>query len=227
MRGSHVYPLNSISMKTPDRLLAEKLLQISAIQLQPENPFIWGSGWNSPIYTDNRKVLSYPDVRNFIKVELARIILENFPEVQAIAAVANGAISFGVLVADLLGLPFAYVRSEPKDHGLENIIEGNLKPGAKVVIIEDLVSTGGSSVKVAENVRMAGCEVIGMTAVFTYEFPMAIKRFRDANITLVPLSTYSTMLEVAEETDYIPQSAVRALQEWRKDPASWVPVDGE
>lgn len=214
-------------MKTPDRLLAEKLLQISAIQLQPENPFIWGSGWNSPIYTDNRKVLSYPDVRNFVKVELARIILENFPEVQAIASVANGAISFGVLVADLLGLPFAYVRSEPKDHGLENIIEGNLKPGSKVVIIEDLVSTGGSSVKVAENVRMAGCEVVGMTAVFSYEFPMAIKRFRDANITLVPLSTYSTMLDVAEETDYIPQSAVSALQEWRKDPASWVPSDGE
>ncbi len=166
-------------------------------------------------------------MRNFIKVALARHILANFPETQDIAAVANGAISFGVLVADLLGLPFAYVRSEPKDHGLENIIEGNLKPGSKVVIIEGLVSTGGSSVKAAEAVHNAGCDVIGMTCVFSYEFPMAIKRFREANVTLIPLSTYSTMLEVAEETDYIPQSAVSALQEWRKDPGSWVPQDGE
>ncbi|MDE7159687.1 MAG: orotate phosphoribosyltransferase [Muribaculaceae bacterium] len=214
-------------MKTPDRLLAEKLLQISAIQLQPENPFIWGSGWNSPIYTDNRKILSYPDVRNFVKVELSRIILEYFSEANALAAVANGAIAMGALVADTLGLPFAYVRSEPKDHGLENLIEGNLKPGSKVVVMEDLVSTGASSVKAVEAVRLAGCEVIGMTSLFSYEFPMAIKRLREANVTLVPLTTYPTMIEVAEETQYIPRSAVDALHEWRRDPASWVPENGK
>lgn len=214
-------------MKTPDRLLAEKLLQISAIQLQPENPFVWGSGWNSPIYTDNRKVLSYPDVRNFVKVELARIVLEHFPEANALAALINGGLAMGALVADTLGMPFAYVRSEPKDHGLENLIEGNLKPGSKVVIIEDLVSTAASSVKAVEAIRLAGCEVVGMTALFSYEFPMAIKRLREANVTLVPLATYPTMIEVAEETQYIPQSAVKALHEWRKDPASWVPDNNQ
>lgn len=216
-----------MSMKTPDRLLAEKLLQISAIQLQPENPFVWGSGWNSPIYTDNRKAFSYPDVRNFIKVELSRIVLEHFPDAQAIASVYNGAVVMGALVADLLGLPFAYVRAQPKDHGLENMIEGSLKFGAKVVVLEDLVSTGRSSERTVEALREAGCEVIGMMALFTYQFPMAIKRLREANITLVPLLTYSTLIEVAEEIDYIPQSAVNTLQEWRKDPASWVPGDYE
>ncbi len=214
-------------MKTPDRLLAEKLLQISAVQLQPENPFIWGSGWNSPIYTDNRKILSYPDVRNFVKVELARIVLEHFPEANALAALANGALAMGALVADTLGMPFAYVRSEPKDHGLENLIEGNLKPGSKVVIIEDLVSTAASSVKAVAAIRLAGCEVVGMTSLFSYEFPMAIKRLREANVTLVPLATYPTMIEVAEETRYIPRSAVKALHEWRKDPASWVPENSQ
>ena len=149
-------------MKSPDRQLAEKLLQISAIKLQPNNPFTWASGWNSPIYTDNRKTLSYPDIRSFIKVELSRIILENFPEVEAIAGVATGAIAMGALVADTLGLPYVYVRSTPKDHGLENLIEGNLKPSQKVVVIEDLVSTGGSSLKAVEAIRMAGCEVLGM-----------------------------------------------------------------
>lgn len=210
-------------MKTPDRILAEKLLQISAIQLQPENPFIWGSGWNSPIYSDNRKALSYPDVRNFIKIEMARLILENFPEVEGIASVDNGAIPFGAIVADDLGLPFAYVRSQPKDHGLENRIEGSLKPRTKIVVIEDLVSTGSTSLKAMDAVREAGCEVIGISAIFSYEFPMAIKRFREANITVVPLSTYSAMLEVAEEIDYISPADVKTLQQWRKDPASWVP----
>lgn len=210
-------------MKNPAQILAEKLLQISAIKLQPNNPFIWASGWNSPIYTDNRKTLSYPDVRNFIKVEMARMILENFGEVQAIAGVATGAIAIGALVAETLGLPYCYVRSSPKDHGLENLIEGNLKPGTKVVVIEDLVSTGGSSLKAVEAIREAGCEVIGMTAIFTYEFPLAVKRFREANITLLTISNYSAMLEAALATDYIRPDDVETLKEWRKDPAAWTP----
>lgn len=204
-------------------LLAEKLLQISAIKLQPENPFVWASGWNSPIYTDNRKTLSYPDIRNFIKVELSRMILENFPEAEAIAGVATGAIAMGALVADTLGLPYVYVRSTPKDHGLENLIEGNLKPRQKVVVIEDLVSTGGSSLKAVEAIRAAGCEVAGMLAIFNYEFPVSVKRFRDANITLLSLSNYSTMLDTALATDYITADYLKTLQEWREDPANWVP----
>lgn len=203
--------------------MAEKLLQISAIKLQPNNPFTWASGWNSPIYTDNRKTLSYPDIRSFIKVELSRIILENFPEVEAIAGVATGAIAMGALVADTLGLPYVYVRSTPKDHGLENLIEGNLKPTQKVVVIEDLVSTGGSSLKAVEAIRMAGCEVLGMCAMFSYEFPVSVKRFRDANVKLITLSNYSAMLEAALETNYIEPAELDTLREWRKDPANWAP----
>lgn len=214
-------------MKTPDRLLAEKLLQISAIKLQPENPFTWASGWNSPIYTDNRKTLSYPDIRNFIKVEMARMILENYPEATAVAGVATGAIAIAAIVADELGLPFAFVRSQPKDHGLENLIEGNLKPGSKVVVVEDLVSTGGSSLKAVEALRSAGCEVEGMVSLFTYEFPIAVKRFREADVTLVSLSNYSAMIDVAREINYIRPSDVDTLREWRKDPANWVPAKPE
>ena len=210
-------------MKSPDRQLAEKLLQISAIKLQPNNPFTWASGCNSPIYTDNRKTLSYPHIRSFIKVELSRIILENFPEVEAIAGVATGAIAMGALVADTLGLPYVYVRSTPKDHGLENLIEGNLKPSQKVVVIEDLVSTGGSSLKAVEAIRMAGCEVLGMCAMFSYEFPVSVKRFRDANVNLITLSNYSAMLEAALETNYIQAEELDTLREWRKDPANWMP----
>ncbi len=145
-------------MKQLDTILAEKLLQISAIKLQPEMPFTWASGWNSPIYTDNRKTLSYPELRSFIKVELCRLIMERYQKPDAIAGVATGAIAMGALVADTLGLPYVYVRSTPKDHGLENLIEGNLKPGQKVVVIEDLISTGGSSLKAVQAIRNAGCE---------------------------------------------------------------------
>lgn len=210
-------------MKSPERLLAEKLLQISAIKLQPNNPFTWASGWNSPIYTDNRKTLSYPDIRSLIKVELCRMILESYPEADAIAGVATGAIAMGALVADTLGLPYVYVRSTPKDHGLENLIEGNLKPGQKVVVIEDLVSTGGSSLKAVEAIRNAGCEVVGMAAIFTYEFPVSVERFREANVKLLTVSNYSAMLEAALETNYIREEDVETLKEWRKDPANWVP----
>ena len=159
-------------MKPIERLLAEKLLKISAIKLQPELPFTWASGWNSPIYTDNRKTLSYPDVRSFIKVEMCRLIMEHFDNPDAIAGVATGAIAMGALVADTLGLPYVYVRSTPKDHGLENLIEGNLKPGQKVVVIEDLISTGGSSLKAVEAIRNAGCEVVGMALYSPTDSPL-------------------------------------------------------
>lgn len=210
-------------MKNVARLLAEKLLKINALKLQPANPFVWASGWNSPIYTDNRRTLSYPEVRSFIKVELTRMILENFPEAEAIAGVATGAIAQGALVADMLNLPYVYVRSSPKDHGLENLIEGDLRQGQKVVVIEDLVSTGKSSLKAVEAVRNAGGEVAGMLALFTYGFPVAEKNFADAGVKLYTLSDYNTMLEVALETNYICENDLETLRRWRNDPATWVP----
>ena len=208
------------TMKTVAQLLAEKLLKISALKLQPANPFTWASGWNSPIYTDNRRTLSYPEVRTFIKIELTRTILEQFPEADAIAGVATGAIAQGALVADALNLPYAYVRSTPKDHGLENLIEGNLRQGAKVVVIEDLVSTGKSSLKAVEAIRNAGCEVVGMVALFTYGFPLAEENFNNAGVKLVTLSNYDAMLEVALQTEYITKDDLETLHMWRKDPAN-------
>ena len=212
-------------MNKMEQLLAEKLLKISAIKLQPENPFVWASGWNSPIYTDNRKTLSYPDIRSFIKVELCRLIMEEFGDADAVAGVATGAIAQGALVADTLGLPYVYVRATPKNHGLENLIEGNLKPGQKVVVIEDLISTGGSSLKAVEAIRAAGCEVIGMAAIFTYEFPVAVENFRNAGVTLRTLSNYNSMLDAALATNYIKAEDIETLKEWRKDPANWVPAN--
>lgn len=211
-------------MKKPDRLLAEKLLQISAIKLQPESPFVWGTGWNSPIYIENPRLLSYPDIRNLIKIEMAKEIIEHFSDVDAIASVSTGAIPMGAIVADALGVPFLFVRSTPKDHGLENLIEGNLKPGQKVVVIEDLVSTGKSSLKAVEAVRAAGGEVVGMVALFTYGFPVAEENFRKAGVKLVALSNYNAMIEAALATHYIQESDVETLQEWRKDPANWTPA---
>ncbi|HUN20114.1 MAG: orotate phosphoribosyltransferase [Muribaculaceae bacterium] len=211
-------------MKEVDRLLAERLLKISAIKLQPNLPFVWASGWNSPIYTDNRKTLSYPDVRAFIKVELCRAIIEQFEMPDAVAGVATGAIAQGALVAETLGLPYAYVRSAPKDHGLENLIEGNLQPGQKVVVVEDLISTGGSSLKAIEAIRAAGCEVVGIVAIFTYGFPVADERFKEANVKQVALSNYNALLDVALDTDYIKASDLDTLKEWRKDPANWTPA---
>ena len=210
-------------MKTLERILAEKLLKISAVKLQPSNSFTWASGWKSPIYTDNRRTLSYPTLRSFIKVELCRLIMENFEGVDAIAGVATGAIAQGALVADELGLPYVYVRSAPKDHGLENLIEGNLIPGQKVVVIEDLISTGGSSLKAVEAIRNAGCEVIGMAAIFTYGFPIAIERFKEAKVKLLTLSNYNAVLEVALETNYIAEEDLATLHEWRTDTSIWNP----
>ena len=210
-------------MKKVARLLVEKLLKISALKLQPANPFVWASGWNSPIYTDNRRTLSYPEMRSFIKLELSRLIMENFPEVDAVAGVATGAIAQGALVADELNLPYVYVRSTPKDHGLENLIEGDLRPGQKVVVVEDLVSTGKSSLKAVEAIRNAGCEVVGMVALFTYGFPVAEANFAEANVRLLTLSDYNAMLEVALETEYITEDDIETLHNWRTDPANWVP----
>ncbi len=211
-------------MKQVEQLLAEKLLKISAIILQIDNPFTWASGWNSPIYTDNRKTLSYPDIRSFIKVELSRLIMEEFKDVDVIAGVATGAIAQGALVADLLGLPFVYVRSAPKDHGLENLIEGNLKPGQKVVVIEDLISTGSSSLKAVDAIRKAGAEVEGMVALFTYGFPTAEDNFRKAGVKLLTLSNYNAMIGAALSSGYIQENDVDTLKEWRKDPANWAPA---
>ena len=210
-------------MKKLELLLAEKLLNISAIKLQPDMPFTWASGWNSPIYTDNRKTLSYPQLRTFIKTEICRLIMENFGMPDAIAGVATGAIAQGALVADMLGLPYVYVRSAPKDHGLENLIEGNLTLGQKVIVIEDLCSTGEGALKAAEAIRMAGAEVMGMVAMFTYGFPVAEKAFSEAGIKLMTLSNYQAMLEVALKTGFIGEKDIKTLQEWREDPANWAP----
>lgn len=208
-------------MDTLRKLTAEKLLRIKAIKLQPSNPFTWASGWKSPIYCDNRKLMSYPAIRNFVKVEFSRLVLEKYPHADAVAGVATGAIAPGVLVADLLGLPFVYVRSEPKDHGLENMIEGDLRPKQKVIVIEDLVSTGGSSLKAVEAIRNNGSDVLGMLAVFTYGFPYAEKRMHDARVELTTLCNYDAILDEALATDYIDESELQTLQDWRKDPENW------
>ena len=208
-------------MRTLEKLFAEKLLKVKAIKLQPSNPFTWASGWKSPFYCDNRKTLSYPALRNFVKIEISRIILEKFGQVDAIAGVATGAIPQGALVAEELNLPLVYVRSSPKDHGLENLIEGELRPGMKVVVIEDLISTGGSSLKAVEAIRRDGCEVIGMVAAYTYGFPVAIEAFKNAKVNLVTLTNYEAVLEVAVKTGYINEEDVAVLDAWRKDPAHW------
>lgn len=200
---------------------ASKLLKIKAIKLQPNNPFTWASGWKSPFYCDNRKTLSYPELRNFVKLEICHAILESFPETEAVAGVATGAIAQGALVAEELNLPFVYVRSKPKDHGLENLIEGELKPGMKVVVIEDLVSTGSSSLKAVEAIRKDGCEVVGMIASYTYGFPVAEEAFKKADVKLVTLTDYDNVVNQALDTGYINDEDVVLLHKWRKDPAHW------
>ena len=207
-----------------DRLqtqFAAKLLEVKAIKLQPQDPFTWASGWKSPFYCDNRKTLSFPALRSYVKTELTRLIMEEFPEAEAVAGVATGAIAQGALVADALGLPFAYVRSKPKDHGLENLIEGELAPGAKVIVVEDLISTGGSSLKAVEALRKAGMEVIGMVASYTYGFPIAEQAFNDAGVHLITLTNYEAVLEVAKQIGYISEDQIPTLNDWRRDPANW------
>ena len=208
-------------MEPVEKAVAEALMEIKAVLLRPDTPFTWASGWKSPFYCDNRKTLSYPSLRNFVKVEISRLILEKFGQVDAIAGVATGAIAQGALVAEELNLPFVYVRSSPKDHGLENLIEGELRPGMKVVVIEDLISTGGSSLKAVEAIRRDGCEVIGMVASYTYGFPVAIEAFKNAKVSLVTLTNYEAVLEVALKTGYISEEDIPVLNAWREDPAHW------
>lgn len=201
--------------------IAGKLLDIGAIKLNPENPFTWSSGWKSPIYCDNRLSLSYPELRTLIKTALAQAIKKQFPEVEAIAGVATAGIPQGALVAEQMELPFLYVRSKPKGHGMENLIEGKVELGQKVVIIEDLISTGGSSLKAADALKKADAEVLGMAAIFTYGFDLAAQNFSDAGITLICLSNYQYMIQAALEREYIKEDQRETLQAWRKDPASW------
>lgn len=208
-------------MKSTEKNVAERLLSIKAIKLQPNNPFTWASGMKSPIYCDNRKTLSYPSIRTYIKNALVRVIMEKYPDVDVIAGVATGAIAQGVLVAEELGLPFIYVRSSPKDHGLENLIEGDLKPKQKVVVVEDLISTGGSSLKAVEAIRKDGSEVLGMVAIFTYQFDSAAEKFKNAGVKLTALSNYEAVLNEALATNYIGDKDIDTLREWRANPAEW------
>lgn len=208
-------------MNTLETIFAAKLLDVKAIKLQPDNPFTWASGWKSPFYCDNRKTLSFPALRSFVKIELARLVMEQFPQADAVAGVATGAIAQGALVADELGLPFAYVRSKPKDHGLANLIEGELPSGAKVVVVEDLISTGGSSLKAVEALRNAGYEVVGMVASYTYGFDVAKQAFEEAKVQLLTLTNYEAVLEAALQTGYISKDQIPTLNEWRSNPSEW------
>ena len=208
-------------MNTLESTFAAKLLDVKAIKLQPNEPFTWASGWKSPFYCDNRKTLSFPELRSFVKIELTRLILENFAEADVVAGVATGAIAQGALVADALGKPFIYVRSKPKDHGLENLIEGELQAGQKVVVVEDLISTGGSSLKAVEAIRRAGGEVVGMVASYTYGFPVAEKAFAEADVRLLTLTNYEAVVAQALSTGYIKESDVKLLDQWRQNPSEW------
>lgn len=208
-------------MEAIKNAFAAKLLAIKAIKLQPQNPFTWASGWKSPIYTDNRKTLAYPEVRSFVKQELVHLINSEFPEATAVAGVATGAIAQGALVAEELLLPYCYVRPKPKDHGMGNQIEGTIPEGSKVIVVEDLISTGGSSLKAVEALRAAGYDVIGMVASYTYGFPVAEEAFKAANVRLVTLSDYEHTTAIAAKTGYIEESDLAVLAEWRKDPSNW------
>jgi orotate phosphoribosyltransferase len=208
-------------MENSAKKTAEYLLQIKAIKLHPSNPFTWASGWKSPIYCDNRKTLSFPEVRSYIRDSFASLVKELYPGAEMIAGVATGAIAHGALVADKLELPFIYVRSGAKEHGLGNQIEGYYEPGQKVVVIEDLISTGGSSLNAVKALREAGCEVLGMVAIFTYEFKKASDGFSAENCTLNTLSNYSVLVDTAVKTGYISNEEVETLKKWREDPSVW------
>lgn len=209
-------------MEKTRKQLANLLLQSKAIKLNPAKPFHWASGWKSPIYCDNRKTLSYPEVRNFIKNEFVRMINKNFENVGAIAGVATGAIAQGALVADLMNLPFMYVRSSAKSHGLENLVEGDPIPGQRIVVLEDLISTGGSSLKAVEALRNIGCIVIGMVAIFTYGFKQSEEKFLHADCRLYSLCDYEILIEQALETGYISDDQLETLKSWRKNPENWM-----
>ena len=201
--------------------VAAELLRIKAVKLQPEQPFTWASGWKSPFYCDNRKTLSFPELRTRVKLGLANLILNEFPEADIVAGVATGAIAQGALVAEELGKPFVYVRPKAKDHGMGNQIEGDVYPGAKVVVVEDLVSTGLSSLRAVDALRAAGVEVVGMVASFTYGFGVAAEAFENAGVKLITLTNYEAVVEAAKETNYITEEVMPTLREWRANPSEW------
>ncbi len=206
---------------TNERATAEKLLQIQAVKLNPEKPFTWASGWKSPIYCDNRKILSFPHIRDFVKSEMCSIIFEQFPNVEMLAAVATAGIAWGAMASDQLKLPYIYVRPQPKGHGLENQIEGHYEPGRKVLVIEDLVSTGKSSLQVVEVLKKAGLEIEGIVSIFNYGFPQADKAFATAGIKYIPLTNYSTLIKTAVEKGIISAEQQALLNEWRLKPDEW------
>lgn len=203
------------------RHIAQYLLQVKAIKLSPNKPFTWASGWKSPIYCDNRVTLSYPKIRTYIRQEFVKLLNDVFGSADVIAGVATGGIPQGALVAQDLGLPFIYVRSAEKKHGMGNVIEGVLEPGQSVIIIEDLISTGGSSLKAAEAIREAGGVVKGMLAIFTYGFPVATEAFKEAKVSLGTLSDYETLITLAAEENYISTADIESLSKWRENPAEW------
>lgn len=200
---------------------AELLLQINAIKLNPQKPYTWASGWQSPIYTDNRTLLSYPEIRSFVKTQFVELIQEKFNSAELIAGVATAGIPHGVLIADALNLPFCYVRSTPKTHGLSNMIEGRVLPGQKTVVVEDLISTGGSSINAIKALRAAGCEVLGLVAIFSYNFEISATNFKNEHCTFYTLSDYSHLIEKAVELDYVHRDELLTLEAWRKHPDTW------
>ncbi|MEO6884647.1 MAG: orotate phosphoribosyltransferase [Bacteroidia bacterium] len=203
--------------------IAEFLLQIKAIKLQPNKPFTWASGWKSPIYCDNRKTLSYPKVRTYIRQQFVELITQEFGKPDVIAGVATGGIAHGALVAQEMGLPFVYVRSEAKVHGLSNLIEGEIEPGQTVVVIEDLVSTGKSSIKAVDALRNEKCEVKGMAAIFTYSFDVATENFKKTKCKLRTLTNYEILIEQALQSNFITEKDLKSLKEWRANPETWTP----
>jgi orotate phosphoribosyltransferase len=206
---------------TDARAVAEKLLQVNAIKLNPGHPFTWASGWKSPIYCDNRRVLSFPYIRDFIKSEMCNTVFEKFPETELLAGVATAGIAWGAMAADQLKLPYVYVRPKPKEHGLGNQIEGFYEKGQKTVVIEDLVSTGKSSLQVVDVLKEAGLEVIGMVSIFTYGFPVATEAFNKASLTYYSLTDYSALIELAVKKRIVQPDQLDVLLKWRDDPANW------
>lgn len=209
---------------TDAKAIAEKLLQVQAVKLSPEKPFTWASGWKSPIYCDNRKVLSFPFIRDYIKSEMCNVVFEKFPEAELLAGVATAGIAWGAMAADQLKLPYIYVRPKPKEHGLGNQIEGHFEQGQKVVVIEDLVSTGKSSLQVVDVLREQGLNVIGMVSIFTYDFPVATEAFSSASLPYHSLTDYPTLISLAVEKGLVSAAQEQVLLKWRNDPAGWSPV---
>jgi len=206
---------------TNEKAIAEKLLQVGAIKLRPEEPFTWSSGWKSPIYCDNRKVLSFPYIRDFVKSELCNVVFEKYPEADMLAGVATAGIAWGAMAADQLKLPFVYVRPKPKEHGLSNQIEGYFEEGQKVLVIEDLVSTGKSSLQVVDVLKAAGLQVVGMVSIFTYQFEAAVESFKKYNLRYTSLTNYSSLITLAIEKGIVSSDTENLLMQWRQSPATW------